>query len=258
MAQFCKAVITQKGLALIQKAQMQNIKIEFSKITTGAGEYTEDEELGNLVELKAPKQEVPISSVSVIDPQTVKLVSVLSNDGLQQPYYMREIGVYAHDPDVGEILYSLTVAYADKADYIPAYDSSMPVSFEMNIYQKVANSENTVIRADTGAYAPASGLESAIEDIESILDALLNLDEIENQFRIVYFGGGNYPEEDSETMTTEDIESAISTVWAGESSEDETAMTAEDVEASINTEWNGESSEDESALSATDVENATK
>lgn len=168
MAQFRKAVITQAGLALIQKTQLQKIKLEFTKIVTGAGEYTETEELGNLAGLKDPKQEFPFSSVSVIDEQTIKLVSVLSNENLQQAYYMREIGVYASDPDEGEILYSLSVAYPGKADYLPAYDGTAPVTIGLDTYQSVSDADNVEIRADPGAYASAKELKELRETIEQL------------------------------------------------------------------------------------------
>lgn len=159
MAQFRKAVITQNGLALIQKTQMQNVRLEFTRIVTGSGEYTETEELNGLSALKEPKQEFPFSSVSVVDQQTIKLAAAITNKDLQQAYYMREIGVMANDPDNGEILYSIAVTYPGKADYLPAYDGFAPVTIGLDSYQAVSDSENVTIRADTSAYALARDLE---------------------------------------------------------------------------------------------------
>lgn len=170
MAQFRKAVITQQGIALIQKSQTQNIKLEFTKIATGSGEYAEDEAVDGADELKQKIQEFPFSSVSVVDPQTIKLVSVISNEDLLTAYYLREIGVYANDPDEGEILYSLAVAYPDKADYIPAYDGTTPVTIGLDTYQSVSNSENVTIRAGTGAYAAAADLEALAEKLQEHID----------------------------------------------------------------------------------------
>ena len=170
MSQFRKAVITQKGLALLQKTQMQNIKLEFSKIVSGSGSYTEDEVLDGATALKQQMQEFPISSVTVVDPQTIKLVSVISNEGLQSAYYIREIGVFATDPDEGEILYSLAVAYPDKADYMPAYDGAAPVTIGLDTYQAVSNSENVTIRADTGAYASADELKAVADKLKEHID----------------------------------------------------------------------------------------
>jgi hypothetical protein len=170
MAQFRKAVITKKGIALVQKTQMQNIRMEFTKIRTGSGAYEETEILDAATGLKEGVQEFPFLSVQVIDPQTIKLVSVISNGGLDTPYYLREIGVYANDPDEGEILYSLAVAYPDKADYIPAYDGRAPVTVGLDTYQSVSNSENVDIQVDPGAYASAKDLENLAEKLQDHID----------------------------------------------------------------------------------------
>lgn len=170
MAQFRKAVITQKGLALLQKTQMQSIKLEFIKIATGSGEYEEEENLDNVVSLKQKVQEFPFSSVSVEDEQTVKLVTVISNEELDTAYYLREIGVYAKDPDEGEILYSLAVAYPGKADYLPAYDGMAPVTIGLDTYQSVSNSSNVTIQGGTGAYASAEDLEAVAAKLQDHID----------------------------------------------------------------------------------------
>ena len=39
MARFKKAVITEKGLALINKVQTGSVNLEFTKISTGEGDY---------------------------------------------------------------------------------------------------------------------------------------------------------------------------------------------------------------------------
>lgn len=173
MAQFRKAVITEKGLALIQKTQIQEIQLEFTKIATGAGEYTETEELREAISLKDKRQEFDISSFSVKDPKTVKMSAAITNMDLTQPYFISEIGVFALDPDEGEILYSLAVAYPGKADYLPAYNGSVPVSIYLDTYQSVSDSENVTIRENVGTYALAKDL-SALQEQVKLLQEQLN------------------------------------------------------------------------------------
>ena len=166
MAQFRKAVITEKGLALIQKTQIREIKLEFSKIATGAGEYGEDEILKDRTALKDKRQEFGISSFTVTDQKTVKMTAAITNIELTTPYYIGEIGVYASDPDEGDILYSLAVAYPGKADYLPAYNGKVPVSIYLDTYQAVSDSENVTIKANAGAYALAKDLEALREELK--------------------------------------------------------------------------------------------
>lgn len=206
MAQFRKAVITQKGLALIQKTQMQNVKLEFSKIAAGSGEYKEDEVLDGVTALKQQVQEFPFSSVAVVDPQTIKLVSVISNKELQSAYYIREIGVYATDPDEGDILYSIAVAYPGKADYMPAYDGLAPVTIGLDTFQAVSNSENVTIRADTGAYATAEDLKNLTERFESF---------VQNNPRVMF--GSAATEIDSNTVLFITDEAQVQGEFAGAS-----------------------------------------
>lgn len=172
MAQFRKAVITEKGLALIQKTQIQEIQLEFTKIATGAGEYTETEELREATGLKDKRQEFDISSFSVKDPKTVKMSAAITNLDLTQPYFIGEIGVFASDPDEGEILYSLAVAYPGKADYLPAYNGSVPVSIYLDTYQSVSDSENVTIRENVGTYALAKDLSALQEQVRLLQEQI--------------------------------------------------------------------------------------
>lgn len=172
MAQFRKAVITEKGLELIQKTQMQEIKLEFTKIVTGAGEYKETEELKNSTGLKDKRQEFGISSLTVTGPKTVKMSAAITNIDLLNAYFIGEIGVYAVDPDEGEILYSLAVAYPGKADFLPAYNGSVPVSIYLDTYQAVSDSENVTVQANLGAYALAKDFNK-LQDKVQILEELL-------------------------------------------------------------------------------------
>lgn len=175
MAQFRKAVVTEKGLALILKTQIQSIKLEFSKIVTGSGEYAEDETLNDVAALKQPMQEFGISSVDMVDPKTVKLTTALTNEGLEKAYFMREIGLYAVDPDEGDILYSLSVAYPGKADYLPEYQGGMPVNIYLDTYQSVSDSENVIIRAEAGTYALAQDFNDLKHRVDTMQEAIKDI-----------------------------------------------------------------------------------
>lgn len=169
MAQFRKAVVTEKGLALILKTQMRQIKLEFSKIVTGSGEWTEDESLSMVTGLRHPMQEFGISAVDIVDRKTVKLATALTNEGLTEAYYMREIGIYATDPDEGDVLYSIAVTLPERSDYLPAYDGQAPVNIMLDTYQSVSDAANVTIKLDSGAYALATDfreLQDAFKDLK--------------------------------------------------------------------------------------------
>lgn len=183
MSQFNKAMITEQGLALVQKIQQQGYALKFTQIQTGDGMLSEGEKLENLESLKGLKQSFPISSLNVVDSKTIKLTAIISNDDLEAGYYIKEIGIFAEDPDKGEILYSISVAVQDKWDYLPARDT--PETITVQTYCSVSNTENVTIKIQPGAYASADelkavddrvvGLEEKVKDgFEEITEAEIN------------------------------------------------------------------------------------
>lgn len=64
------------------------------------------------------------------------------------------------------------------------------------------------------------------------------------------------PETDPDVMTEEEIEEAIDTTWAGESSEDPDAMSSTEVTQALNTTWSGEASADPDAMTPEEIDEA--
>lgn len=60
---------------------------------------------------------VPIASLSTPEDGTCCLTFRLSNKSLETGFRLWEIGIFAQDPELGEILYGVT--FADEADFIP-------------------------------------------------------------------------------------------------------------------------------------------
>jgi hypothetical protein len=147
MADFTGTVLTQKGRNLLSKTQT-GATLQFTKIKVGDGTWAANTDPTQLNDLVDTKLTLPIQSIQVVGDGTVRLRFVLTNSGLSQGFFMREIGIYAQDPDLGEILYA--VAYAgDRADFIPS-DGTTKVENVVDIYTVIANSQNvTAVISDT-------------------------------------------------------------------------------------------------------------
>ena len=150
--------LTNKGKALLAKAQAGKASIEITKAQTGAGTHSGD--LETLTALKDAKQTFPISGKEITNENTVVIKVTITNKGsdfiLDEGYEIREFGIFAKDPDVGEILYS--VATASTSDYMPAYNNVIPSVINMNYYVEVANAANVTINS-AGALALQADLE---------------------------------------------------------------------------------------------------
>jgi len=71
---------------------------------------------------------------------------------LTQGYYVREIGLYAQDPDEGEILYAIATAVSGHEDYLPSYNDLLPSTITIDMLTEVANADTVTIEAPNKMY----------------------------------------------------------------------------------------------------------
>lgn len=159
------SVLTKDGLALLAKAQAGKTKIQITAAATGSGSYTDSEDLTDRKDLKVKKQTLTINKQEIRNSSTVVLKIVISNKDLTAGYEIKEFGVYAQDPDKGEILYS--IATSKTSDYMPAYNNVIPSVLTMYYYLEVSNAENVTINM-AGALALATDLEALEERVVKI------------------------------------------------------------------------------------------
>lgn len=172
MAGFNAAVLTASGIELNAKVQSGRCSIVFTKAATGDGNYEDGENLVARTELKSKKQEFFISSISVVNESTTVLRFIVTNhnntEDLKHGYYIKEVGIYAEDPDKGEILYAIATAVENEWDYMPAYNDLLPSTNTMDFYTEVSNASDVTIKANPGAYALASDVEELKKNVTEI------------------------------------------------------------------------------------------
>lgn len=120
MAEFSSLVITEKGQALVTKMMVDGGNgLGFTKIATSDTAYPESA-LSTLTSLTGVKQTAGISNIEKVSGTQVKLEASVENSQITEGYHINTIGLYATDPDDGEILYAVCRALV--AGYIPAYN----------------------------------------------------------------------------------------------------------------------------------------
>jgi len=166
MADFRGTVLTAKGRNLLAKAQA-GAQMMFTKIRLGDGFWSSDTDPNLLDDLVSPKMDLPIESIQITGDGTVRLRFVLTNTGLSQGFFMQEIGIYAQDPDLGEILYA--VAYAgERGDFIPP-DGIVKVENVVDIYTVIANAQNvTAVISDTVVLATKRDIDELAETLNNL------------------------------------------------------------------------------------------
>ena len=149
MTNFRKARLTAGGEILAAKS---GINVEFTKVESGCGIYIQDEDVGNLTGLKDKKQTFVINSINRKEDMLVKLKFVISNKDLQESYLLTEIGIFANDPDKGEILYAVCCAVPEDSQKVLRYNGEFISNMVMSVNIKVSG-ESTVSFNSSGVFA---------------------------------------------------------------------------------------------------------
>ena len=143
MANFDRSGMTQAGINLMGKA-IGGATIQFTKLVLGDGEMT-----GEILDLQgvvSPKQNVDVTRIERNDNQCTVGGELLTSS-VKQGFFWRECGLYAMDPDLGEILYNY--AYSTKPDYIAASDSGMMEEILVSMVATVGSNANVDVNIDT-------------------------------------------------------------------------------------------------------------
>ena len=169
MSDFRQLIITSKGQALMAKMIAGKASVNFTKVAASNTTYT-DSQIPSLTSLSNIKQQVAVSKVTRINNVAVQVEAAMENSSLSAGYYMNSIGLYATDPDDGEILYA--VAGANVAAYMPPYNNITVSGAYLKLVTTVSNASSVSLNVDQAAVATVGDirtLQSEISDIQSFI-----------------------------------------------------------------------------------------
>lgn len=172
MGAFKSAVITKKGQELLAKVVAGTTKLEFTKIKVSDAKLSGD--LASMTGIGTIKQEEKVASVVRKNGSNVTVSASFSNQTLGQGYYVRNLGLYANDPQAGEILYSISVADESTAtaDYMPPFNGIGVSSLLVDLVTAVSNASNVTVEVDPAAGATVAqivDLQEQIDDVRSFV-----------------------------------------------------------------------------------------
>ena len=168
MAEFSKLYLTKRGQALVAKIMAGATNIQFTKVSTSSKVYAESA-LEALTALENVQQTNDVTKVTISNNTSVRVETAFTNEKLTAGYYLRCLGLYAKDPDLGEILYAVCVETSGLC-YMPAYNGVTVSSAYIQLYTTVGNSDNVNLAVYSGAYATVediSAMEAEIADLRA-------------------------------------------------------------------------------------------
>ena len=150
MSNWSEQQFTRKGAELRAKVEAGKCKLALTKMKIGNGSVTVGE-IEHMIDLKSPQLVFGISSctVSEEDSTVCKTVGIASSSNVENSFSVSEMGLYATDPDIGEILYLVCIDSAP--DTMPNKRVASPVTLTYQFDIVTSNTANvTAMITPTG------------------------------------------------------------------------------------------------------------
>lgn len=158
MSNWIPVVITKKGLALQAKVEAGTV-LKFTKMALGSGKPPD---LATATALASLKQNLAIASKDVNN-NTCVVYATGTNIGVTTAYQASELGLYAQDPDEGEILYAVTTD--DTPDTVPSNSSATVITQRIGLAVAVSASSTVSVVLSTTGFITAADAENIANDV---------------------------------------------------------------------------------------------
>ena len=159
MAIFPSMAITNDGQLLYNKAQA-GATLNFTGMKLGAGRLADGQDPQTVSALIDYKFDVTISSITQNTELKVAVITgSRNNSDVDEGTYICELGLYALDPDVGEILYAYSNAGGMGDYFAPASRGAFTWSYQINA--AVGNAANVTATLSSNAFDHAIAISEA-------------------------------------------------------------------------------------------------
>lgn len=145
---FATVLFTTKGRAL-QSKSLAGTALRFTRIGMGAGSLGGQSQV-TLNAMIDPKVYINVNKVEKSSNYAIVEGNFLNSD-VSTGFYWRELGIYAYDPDLGEILYCYGNAGA-LAEYIPPQSEEI-VEKVVRLSVIVGDNANITVQTELAAFA---------------------------------------------------------------------------------------------------------
>lgn len=162
-------VLTNKGLNLITKLVAAKATLSFTRVAVGTGSVPSGADPQNMIELNSYKMDATIESygVSADQADVAYVTAQVSSVGVDSGFAVTETGVFATDPDEGEILY----AYLDLANdpqYIYAETDAISKFAEITLNVLIGSVESVTAIISPGALVKKADFDALEERVSNI------------------------------------------------------------------------------------------
>lgn len=168
MSSFSAKGLTNKGISLQAKAQA-GAELKYTKFVLGDGQLA-GQSIATLTNVISAKKTTDVTRLRMTPPNQTTIGFILSNQDIATGFYFRELGLYAIDPDEGEVLYWYGNS-GETADYIPPKGGSDVIAKNFDILVFVGQATNvTAIINESLVYATHDDVVKSLADSKAYTD----------------------------------------------------------------------------------------
>lgn len=157
MGAFINNDMTVAGLLVLAKG-VAGQKINFTRIVMGDGYLEEGQQPRTLESVISPRAIVDISKININGDGTVAIGGIFTNKDEDNGFYYRELGLYADDPEAGEVLYCYGNS-GDLAEWIPPTGGSTVLEKTIDIITAIGTAANVTAYINPGAFVTVQQFE---------------------------------------------------------------------------------------------------
>lgn len=158
MGAFINNDMTVAGLLVLAKG-IAGQKINFTRIVMGDGYLEEGQQPRTLEGVISPRAVVDISKIKINGDGTVAIGGIFTNKDEDNGFYYRELGLYADDPEAGEVLYCYGNS-GDLAEWIPPTGGSTVLEKTIDIITAIGTAANVTAYINPGAFVTVQQFEN--------------------------------------------------------------------------------------------------
>ncbi len=159
-----QSVITNKGRTLMAKLLSGRATATFTKMVLSSNVYQLNQ-LAGLTTISGVRQ-TSLVQAKPNNAATVSVESAFNNEGLTSGYDINTIGIYATDPDEGEVLYA--VATAKQNGYMPADNGVSKSGINISFYTEVGDPSRVSIVVPPEGVATKMDIQQVRAEIEDL------------------------------------------------------------------------------------------
>ena len=162
MSKWEKGVMTAKGNALLTKLH-SGTTLSLTRAVTGAGAVTSDE-LRNLTAIPDERQTLAFSTKSHPEEGQVAVPLRLTNSNVTEEYKITCVGIYAMDPDEGEILYTVAKTAVNEEVTVPTLADNPSFAYVLTFYVKYGQADSVTITVDPSAAVTVEEMQAVLAE----------------------------------------------------------------------------------------------